>query len=270
MSHQDDRSTVDQLLDLLLAALQERQRAQRAETAAAPPLFEIDTAAASDQAPAAEMPAAEMPAPLPEPEAAPDIGDEAEETEETAAPDWQAVDDDLLLPEKLPPIHLDRMLRRLALMVGVLLIVINIPFNRFGAALARAMPDTQSLIIRDGLVLKGSGEKIYVLENNEKRWITTLDAFEWYGYRWEQVRQVEDDFLDQFPDGRPIYLLLKCEGSPHIYALEDGKKRWIKDIPTFESLGFVWDDIRFESCTQLRRRPDGVPFPADAGPPPQP
>lgn len=30
----------------------------------------------------------------------------------------------------------------------------------------------------------------------------------------------------------PYPILLKCSGSPHIYLLDDGQKRWIKDIPT--------------------------------------
>jgi hypothetical protein len=172
--------------------------------------------------------------------------------------------------ESLPPIQLDRMLRRLALSLALLVILVDIPFNRDGLSLARAMPDAQSLIIRDGLVLQGSGEKIYVLENNQKRWITSLEAFTWYGYRWEQVHKVDDAFLDRFADGRPIHVLLKCEQSPHIYALENGQKRWIQDIATFEAEGFVWEDVKFVSCAQLRQLPIGLPFPPDAGPSPEP
>jgi hypothetical protein len=154
--------------------------------------------------------------------------------------------------------------------LALLLILINIPFNRYGTSLARAMPDSASLIIRDGLLLKGSGDEVYVLENNRLRWITTLEAFEHYGYRWSQVHQVEDAFLDDFELGLPIHLLLKCQTSPHIYALEDGEKRWIKDIPTFEAQGYLWDDVEFVSCDYLRGLPDGPPIPEDAGPPPQP
>jgi hypothetical protein len=173
-------------------------------------------------------------------------------------------------PEPLPAIQLDWMLRRLAIVLGLLLIAVNIPFNRSGFSLARAMPDAQSLIVRDGLVLKGSGEKIYVLENNQKRWITTLEAFEWHGYRWEQVNLVDDAFLDRFADGRPIYVLLKCQLSAHIYALEDGHKRWIRDIDTFQAEGFVWQDVKFVGCSDLRRLPTGVPIPPDAGSSPEP
>lgn len=66
----------------------------------------------------------------------------------------------------------------------------------------------------------------------------------------------------------PYPILLKCGGSPHIYALDAGKKRWIKDIPTFEGEGFNWRDVHFESCAEVDAVPDGPPIPLDAGAPP--
>ena len=70
----------------------------------------------------------------------------------------------------------------------------------------------------------------------------------------------------EYPD--PI--LLKCTTSPHIYLLDDGQKRWIDTIETFNARGYVWRDVHFIPCTILRGLPDGTPIPADAGPPPQP
>jgi len=132
------------------------------------------------------------------------------------------------------------------------------------------MPDTAALIIRDGLVLKGAGPDVYVLQENRLRWISSLEAFEFFGYRWEQVHVVDDSFLEQFEKGRPIHVLLKCEGSPHIYAMESGEKRWIKDIPTFEAEGYLWEDVKFVTCQYLQALPDGLPIPEDAGPAPRP
>jgi hypothetical protein len=64
--------------------------------------------------------------------------------------------------------------------------------------------------------------------------------------------------------------LLKCTGSPHIYVLEEGEKRWIDSIETFNDRGYVWRDVHLIACDDLRSIPDGVPIPSDAGPPPQP
>ena len=69
---------------------------------------------------------------------------------------------------------------------------------------------------------------------------------------------------------RPEPILLKCHASPHIYLLQDGQKRWIKDIPTFEAEGYRWGDVQFIPCGDLRLVPDGETIPPGVGPPPQP
>jgi hypothetical protein len=68
----------------------------------------------------------------------------------------------------------------------------------------------------------------------------------------------------------PSPILLKCAGGPHIYFLERGQKRWIDSIETFRERGYAWGDVHLVTCDELRRVPDGVPIPADAGPPPKP
>jgi hypothetical protein len=65
-------------------------------------------------------------------------------------------------------------------------------------------------------------------------------------------------------------ILLKCRTSPHIYLIEKGEKRWIDTIETFEDRGYEWREIEFVPCDDLRSIPDGVPIPANAGPPPRP
>jgi hypothetical protein len=163
-----------------------------------------------------------------------------------------------------------RLLGRLAIAVAILVVLINIPVKGHGVSLARILPDTASLIIRDGLVLKGTGTEIYILQDDKLRWISSMDVFEHMGLSWGDVHVVDDAFLQQFEMGRPIYRILKCNGSPHIYALENGQKRWIKDIDTFTAEGYVWDDVQFVTCPYLRNLPDGPSIPEDAGPPPQP
>lgn len=68
----------------------------------------------------------------------------------------------------------------------------------------------------------------------------------------------------------PGPILLTCPGSPHIYRLHNGEKRWIQDIDTFDERGYVWQDVHSLPCDDLRAVPDGVPIPANAGTPPQP
>ena len=242
-------SATEQILDLLLEALLKRQAIHQAQEEPG-----LDQAAPPSPAP---QPTAEPSAPEPIPTARLTREPEPDEESQTH-------------PSPLPSINLSRTLGRLLLALVALVVVINVPINRYGASLARVMPDSASLVIRDGLVLKGSGSDIYVLEDDKLRWISSLDAFEFFDYRWDQVHVVDDDFMEQFEPGRPIHVLLKCGSSPHIYALQDGQKRWIKDISTFEAEGYVWEDLKSVSCNYLRGLPDGPPIPEDAGPPPQP
>ena len=69
---------------------------------------------------------------------------------------------------------------------------------------------------------------------------------------------------------KPDPILLKCSGSPHIYLLDEGEKRWVDNIETFNDRGYVWRDVHHVPCQDLRSVPDGQPIPANAGPPPQP
>ena len=70
---------------------------------------------------------------------------------------------------------------------------------------------------------------------------------------------------------QPPPILLKCPLSPHIYLLEQGQKRWVKDIPTFEAQGYRWGDVaKYITCEDLRTVPDGETIPPGSGPPPQP
>lgn len=60
-------------------------------------------------------------------------------------------------------------------------------------------------------------------------------------------------------------ILLKCPTSPHIYLLDGGRKRWIRDIPTFQARGYRWEDVHFIPCQALRTVLDGPPIPPGAG-----
>ncbi len=256
------RSTTDQILDLLLDALIERQKARRTKPQQPPP--------AERRSEPQREPARPLPSPRPEPlpgqqqrPTAPRVITKPPSEPQPGEAGWEP-------PPRQPSINMGKTIGRLAILVVVLLVLVNVPVTRYGVSLARILPETTSLIIRDGLVLKGDGPEIYVLEDGKLRWISSMDAFEHEGLTWQDVHVVGDEFLTKFEKGAPIHVLLKCEASPHIYRVEDQVKRWIRDIDTFEAEGHVWDDVRIVSCDYLRSIPEGASIPEDAGPPPQP
>jgi len=262
------RSTTDQILDLLLDALIERQRVRRAkpqQPPAAEPRSEPKQEPAQPVPPARpEPPPGEQRRPVPVRQAHPPrVVTQPPIEPQPGEAGWEP-------PPRQPSINMGKTIGRLAILVIALLVLVNIPVTRYGVSLARILPETTSLIIRDGLVLKGDGPAIYILEDGKLRWISSMDAFEHLGLTWQDVHVVDDEFLAQFETDAPIHVLLKCQSSPHIYRVENQVKRWIKDIDTFEAEGHVWDDVRMVSCDYLRSIPDGAPIPEDSGTPPQP
>ncbi len=248
-------SRINQILDLLVEEIEERLQAR-----AQPVPGAVEELPPSAEPPTVEAEGAE---PGPPPQELPERAEVLVEPQAEPEPE--------LPPVPVGPFHAARLMGRLALGLLIVVVLINVPLNRHGTTLATAMPDSRSLVIRDGLVVKEEDdEEIYVYQDGQFRWISSLDAFEHLGFTWGNVHIVEDGFLDPFEMGPPVHVLLKCHTSPHIYRLEGGVKRWIRDIETFEAEGHVWEDVKFVSCSYLRELPDGETIPPGYGPPPQP
>jgi hypothetical protein len=167
-----------------------------------------------------------------------------------------------------PDLNTGRSLGQILIVLVVLLVLVNIPVNYYGTGLAHIVPEATAMVIHDGLVLRGSGPEIYLLEDHKLRWVSAPEAFNGYFQHPDNIHYVEDSLLEQFGQGQPIRRLLKCRDQPHIYALENGRKRWVKDPPPANKAK-PWDKVHLVSCDYLRRLPDGLPILEDAGPPPQ-
>lgn len=289
-----DMSTksIDQLLDLLIDALEERKSVREGEWSDAPsqsadpsglPPQQNGRSDYVDGSPievvtsAPDLNAVESH--TPDLKAEPIEESHAEIIEDEVA-EW--VDD---APQSAEMTHLtettehiptiDNMPRTMVRLFVALLIVIAFAnlqlfdLTRLNAAFASGNTgETTVRFARDGMLLQGDGLKVYLMENNKRRWITTSEAFDAFGYRWGAVRRVEESYLQQFDEGEPIYLAMKCPDSLHVFAigvLESGQRtrRWISDIETFQAMGFVWAEIDESRCNFLRRLPNGEPFPAD-------
>ena len=176
-------------------------------------------------------------------------------------------------PSSQPSPAMGRSLAQILIVLVVLLVLVNIPLNNLRAGLVQLVPHNSAMVIHDGLLLQGSNPEIYVVQDYKLRWISSPEVFERY-FNMGDVSTVEDSFLEQFARGQPIHRLVRCQGSPTVYALENGRKRWVKD-PPLANQASAWDRIELISCSYLRDFPAGLPVsedmgPADAGPPPQP
>lgn len=172
-----------------------------------------------------------------------------------------------LSPSTQPGLHGGRSLAQIVIVLVVLLVLVNIPLGNYSNGLAQLIPQPSALVIHDGLTLKGSGPQIYLVEDYKLRPFSSPEAFD-RRFRLEDVVQVEDSLLEQLGQGQPVRRLLRCHDSPTIYALENGAKRWLKEPPL--NPAHFWDRAVTVQCSTLRRLPDGLPIPKDAGSPPQP
>ena len=59
-------------------------------------------------------------------------------------------------------------------------------------------------IPKSQLLLSGSSDKIYRIEDNKRRWITNAVLFNRLGYDWNSVLTVSDAQLKNIPEGEPL------------------------------------------------------------------
>jgi len=116
----------------------------------------------------------------------------------------------------------------------------------------------------DGSLIKGTENKIYLIENGEKRWITTLQAFVFNNYNWSDITTVFNEELDLYPSGENIYALnikngdlVKRNNDKRVYFIENGKRRWITTAKIFVSRGYSWRDIVIISEKELEMYIEG-------------
>lgn len=120
----------------------------------------------------------------------------------------------------------------------------------------------------EGVLIKGTSEKVYVIENGLKRWIKTADIFNKLGYSWANILSVSSDLLNNIPPGREISgasqypdgTLIRGNGPP-VYLIEKGIRRWIPNPQIFTSLGLNWQNIIKVSDKTLNRIKNGEDIP---------
>lgn len=110
---------------------------------------------------------------------------------------------------------------------------------------------TKDKILPDGTLVKTSGnEKVYLIENGQKKWIVDSATFVSRGYKWSDILIISETELKIYSEGVNIKMdvaiadktLIKGAG-PEIYLIENSQRRWIKDEYTFSSYGFDWKQV---------------------------
>lgn len=111
--------------------------------------------------------------------------------------------------------------------------------------------DPMDYPVRAGMLVKGRGPKVYLIEGGSRRWVATEAVFIGLGYQWSAIRVLSDTTLGGIPEGstlsqaasHPDGSLIKYAKDANVYLLEGGKKRWIPSAAVFVQRGFRWGDV---------------------------
>ncbi len=93
----------------------------------------------------------------------------------------------------------------------------------------------------DGLLIKGSAPTVYIIADGKKLPITTAEAFNALGYKWENIRTVSDSELNLHATGAslstaasyPSGSLIQKEGDPTVWFVDNGVRRGIPTLDVF-------------------------------------
>jgi len=124
------------------------------------------------------------------------------------------------------------------ILLGIVFQAVRVPENTILAS--------QAYLPKADLI-KGNGPEVYILENGVKRWIPDPETFEYFRYKWANVKTISDAFLSSYPQGDnldryddyPEGTLLKGTG-PEVYLIEAGQRRWFPNPRIFEGNNFGW------------------------------
>lgn len=109
-------------------------------------------------------------------------------------------------------------------------------------------PSDGRVLYPDGFLIRSKdAPEIYFLESGKRRKIISIDLFENLGYKWNDVILIDPDEIKDYPIGKnmiyPDGTLVKRDGFPIIFRIENGKRKEFTSITLFEATNSKWSDI---------------------------
>jgi hypothetical protein len=87
--------------------------------------------------------------------------------------------------------------------------------------------------------------------------VSSLEAFQAGGYRWEDVHDLEDVVIRSISLQIEAGMLLKG-GGERVYALEGGQRRWISTEAAFAGRGYAWSNVHLITDPSLGNLAEGA------------
>lgn len=141
---------------------------------------------------------------------------------------------------------------------------------------AVTVPSTAVTVSTGSLIRHHDDPKIYFIENNQKRWISSIEVFNSNNFKWENVKEVDKTTLDNIAEGPnisskiefqsaiPISLksgdLIRSSSGPEVYIItSEGKKEHIVSPDEFSKRGYKWDQIKIVAQDEISQILDFTP-----------
>lgn len=127
-------------------------------------------------------------------------------------------------------------------------------FNRREILIA---PEDKLKSISEGpLLVKGSGDFVYLIVNEKACWIESDKIFNMLGFDSKTVVRIGDYNLDKLPKAP----LLIRGTEEKIYKIENNQRMWISNPDIFDRLGYDWNTIYYVDDNILNNIPEGSPI----------
>ena len=97
--------------------------------------------------------------------------------------------------------------------------------------------------------------KVYRIIDGKQLWIPTISAFNAQGLKWEDIQEVSQAEVNQYPRAK----LLQATGDPKVYYItESGLKRHLINPQVFTSYNNKWEDIVQVTPAELNSYSDNI------------
>lgn len=144
-------------------------------------------------------------------------------------------------------------------------------YSAFLAAFLVFPLDTMAFLAQnDGTLIKGSGDKVYFLENGMKRWVMDAAIFNVFEFRWDAIAAIPDEDVEAYPAGKnldaksryPDGALVRSDKARggdgmKVYQIQNGARRWVETEQDFDRSGFEWRSVHDISFKKLKSMGEG-------------
>lgn len=115
-------------------------------------------------------------------------------------------------------------------------------------------PSPISGIPNGSLIKSATSPKVYVIVDNQKKWIQTAQEFNQAGYKWSNIQIVSSETVAAFPDYSSGVSSTLIKGPDNkVYKVINNLIIWVPSIEAFNTQGLSWSQVQSVTASQLNQ-----------------